>query len=163
MSNENRHEELLHQANLDLKDGRFEAGIEKLEQILEEDPHFGKAYNHLGWLYETKYKNFDKAEYYYKLALEYAPEYPAIYTNYAILLSTLNKYDELDKLLKKALEVPGVNKATIYNEYGIMFEQLGEFKKAIGYYKDTAKATLNADTLKRAKDSIERCNVKLSL
>jgi len=163
MSQSLKHEELFYQADLDIKDGLFEKAVHKLESIISENPRFGKAYNHLGWLYETKFKNFNLAERYYKLALENAPNYTAAYTNYAILLSTLQKFDELKAHLELALEVPGIGKATIYNEYGIMYEQLGEFENAIDYYKKCAKLTLNKDTMNRALESVERCKVKLDL
>ncbi|MFD0796645.1 hypothetical protein ACFQZJ_04180 [Maribacter chungangensis] len=156
-------EDLFHGADMDIKEGKLEAAVEKLEQILSEEPTFGKAYNHLGWLNETKFKNFEQAEKYYKLALQYAPEYAAAYKNYAILLSTLQKYDTLKDLLKQALQVPGMDKATIYNEYGILYEQLEQYDTAIKYYKDAAKATMNDKTLQTALDSIKRCNTKMSL
>lgn len=163
MSQSLKHEELFYEADLDIKDGRFETAVHKLESIISENPRFGKAYNHLGWLYETKFKNYNLAERYYKLALENAPNYVAGYTNYAILLSTLNKFDELKVHLDKAREVPGIDKATIFNEYGIMYEQQGQFKVAIDYYRDCAKRTLNKDTMNRALDSIERCKTKMKL
>ena len=156
-------EELFNSADRDLNDGYFEAGVEKLEQILVEDPGFGKAYNHLGWLYETKFQDYEKAEGYYKLALEHAPNYAAVYTNFSILLSTLEKFDELEALLQKGLKVAGVNKGNIYYEYGIMYEKKGEFQKAIDQYRECAKSTLNKNTLKNATDSIERCSTKLNL
>lgn len=156
-------EELFNTADLDIKAGKLESAVEKLQQILSEDPTFGKAYNHLGWLNETKFKNFNEAEKYYKLALQYAPEYTAAYKNYAILLSTLNKYDALKDLLEQAINVPGMDKATVYNEYGIMYEQLEEYNMAIKYYKDAAKATINDKTMQAALDSIKRCNTKMSL
>lgn len=156
-------EDLFYQADLDIKDGYFTEAVKKLEDILKENPEFGKAYNHLGWLHETQFRNLEKAEQYYKLAVEKSPAYPAGYYNYAILLSTLERFDDLDELLKKALEVKGIEKAKIYNEYGIMFEQIGEYDKAIRYYTDTARSTLNKDMLNSAKDSIDRCKVKASL
>ncbi len=158
-----KYEELLAQADMDFKDGYFQEAIGKLETIIEEEPTFGKAYNHLGWYYETKAKDYESAERYYKLALEHAPDYTAVYYNYAILLSNLKRYDELDKLLRVALEIKGIDKSTIYNEYGIMYEMMGQFNKAIQYYTDCAKATLNNDVLNRAKDSIQRCRTKLEL
>lgn len=163
MENNVKHEELLAQADLDFKDGYFQDALEKLQSIIEENPQFGKAYNHLGWYYETKAKDYDHAERYYKLALQYAPEYTAIYYNYAILLSTLKRFDDLNQLLKTALEVRGIDKSTIYNEYGIMFEMLEEYDLAIKYYSDCAKSTLNNEVLNRAKDSIQRCKMKLEL
>lgn len=156
-------EDLFHSADMDIKAGKLESAVEKLERILSEEPTFGKAYNHLGWLNETKFKNFNEAEKYYKLALQYAPEYTASYKNYAILLSTLKKYDALKEVLEQALQVPGMDKATIYNEYGILYEQLEQYETAINYYKDTAKATMNDKTLQTALDSIKRCNTKMSL
>ena len=158
-----RLEQLLNQANLDIKDGYYERASDTLEEIINEDPNFGKAYNHLGYLYEVKFKDYDKGETLYKLALEKSPEYPAIYYNYAVLLSTLAKFDELKTLLEKALQIPGITKSTIYNEYGIMYEQTGDFDKAIEYYREAAKTTLSTDILNRSKSSIERCKLKKDL
>lgn len=158
-----RMEELLHQANDDIRDGKFEIAENKLEQILNEDPNFGKAYNHLGYLYEAKFRDYDKGEMLYKLALEKSPLYTATYYNYAVLLSTIRKYDELEELLETALGIPGIIKATIYNEFGIMYEQKGEFEKAIEYYRKCALDSLDQNVVDRAKQSIARCNSKKDL
>ncbi len=156
-------EELLNQANLDIKDGYFDEATNKLERIIDMDPNFGKAYNHLGYLYEVKFKEYEKGETLYKLCLEKSPLYPAVYYNYSILLSTLGKYDELKQLLDKAITIPGITKSTIYNEYAIMYEQQGDFDKAIEYFKKCALNTLDKNVLTRAKDSIERCKLKKEL
>ncbi|GAB4251759.1 MAG: hypothetical protein Kow0079_05990 [Vicingaceae bacterium] len=165
MENEKRIkcEDLFQLADKDIKDGYIEQAHKTLEDILKMDPTFGKAHNHLGWLYETKYQDYPKAEEHYKKALELTPNYFSVYYNYAILLSTLNRYDDLNKLLDKALQVPGINKATIYNEYGIMFEQLEEYDLAIKNYQNAAKLTLDNAALDRYMNSIERCKKKLTL
>ncbi|MAX79958.1 MAG: hypothetical protein CL843_07265 [Crocinitomicaceae bacterium] len=156
-------EEMLLMADQDIKDGYYESGVKLLEEILSIEPRFGKAYNHLGWLYYNKFKDFEKAENYFKLALEHLPEYVAIYYNYAILLSTLKRFDELEKILEKALTFQAVDKATIANEYGIMHEQLGNFEEAIKHYKECASKTFYQDTQDLAIEAIERCKKKLSL
>ncbi len=158
-----RLEELFNQADLDIRDGYYEAAVKKLEDILVEEPTFGKAYNHLGWLYETKFQNYQKAEEYYDKALKTAPQYPAIYSNYSVLLSTLGKFDELKSLLEKGLATPGVDKSLMYNEFGIMNEIQGNFPEAIDFYTKCAKSTLAKDTMDRAMVSIERCRTKQSL
>ncbi len=163
MSNRFRLEELFHQTDLDIKDGYYDSAFRKLEEILVEDPLFGKAYNHMGWMYETKLKDYSKAEECYRKALDADPSYPSIYTNYSILLSTLGKYDELKLLLDRALKVPGVDKANVYNEYGIMYEQLGQYDTAIDHYRKCGELTLSKDTLNRAMDSIDRCRTKMTL
>lgn len=156
-------EEMLDQANNDIKNGLYDEATNKLEKIMDIDPNFGKAYNHLGYLYEVKFKEYEKGETLYKLCLEKSPMYPAVYYNYSILLSTLGKYDELKELLDTAINIPGITKSTIYNEYGIMLEQQGKLDEAIDYYKKCAMTTLNKDVLSRAKDSIDRCKSKKEL
>ncbi len=160
MDKATKHEELLNLANLDIKDGFFEEATKKLEQIISENPNFGKAYNHLGYLYEVKYRDFDKGETLYKLAIEKSPLYTATYYNYAILLSTLGKFDELKELLDTALTIPSIVKATIYNEYGIMLEQQGKLDEAIEYYRKCALNSMDTNVIERAKLSIDRCRLK---
>ncbi|WP_339832197.1 tetratricopeptide repeat protein [uncultured Altibacter sp.] len=153
-------EELLDQANMDIKNGQYDEATNKLEKIIDMDPNFGKAYNHLGYLYEVKFKEYEKGETLYKLCLEKSPMYPAVYYNYAVLLSTLEKYDELKELLDQAITIPGITKSTIYNEYAIMYEQQGKLTAAIEHYKKAALNTLDKSVLERAKGSIERCKMK---
>ncbi|MDY8137108.1 hypothetical protein [Aquimarina sp. 2201CG5-10] len=156
-------EEMLHRANDDIKNGYYDEATNKLEKIIDIDPDFGKAYNHLGYLYEVKFKEFDKGETLYKLCLEKSPMYPSVYYNYAVLLSTLSKWEELKELLDSAMNIPGITKATIYNEYAIMYEQQGKLDDAIDYYKKCGLNTLDKNTLNRAKDSLERCQSKKEL
>lgn len=132
-----------------------------LPLCIHEMPEFGKAYNHIGWIYETKYKDFPNAEKYYKQALEYSPDYLAGYYNYAIVLSTLKKWDELTLLLNKALTIPGVNVSTIQNEFAIMYEAQGKLQEAIEAYRKYAASTFDNKQLETAKDSINRCKNKL--
>ena len=156
-------EEMLDRANMDIKNGKYEEASNTLEEIINIDPNFGKAYNHLGYLHEVKFKEYDKGEPLYKLCLEKTPMYPSVYYNYAVLLSTVGKWDELKELLDQSLNVPGIVKATIFNEYGIMYEQQGELDKAIEYYKKAGLNTLDKNVLERAKGSIERCKSKKDL
>lgn len=156
-------EEILDQANNDIKEGLYDEATNKLEKIIDKDSNFGKAYNHLGYLYEVKFKEFEKGETLYKLCLEKSPMYPAVYYNYSILLSTLGKWDELKDLLDKAINIPGITKSTIYNEYAIMYEQQGKLDEAIEYYRKAALGTLDKSVLERAKGSIDRCKMKKEL
>jgi tetratricopeptide (TPR) repeat protein len=89
-------ESLFFQADQKIKEGNFAEAAEILKQAISIDPKYGRAYNHLGWLYETKYQDYKKAEECYHNALAFSPEYPAIYINFSILLSTLEKNDELE-------------------------------------------------------------------
>ena len=156
-------EELFAQADRLLNEGIIMEAVEKLSQVLKRNPRFGKAYNHLGWVYETKYKNTARAEEYYKAAMQYAPNYNATYLNYSYFLSNLGRFDELKEHLDKILTITGIAKDTIYNEYAIMYEMQGNPQTAIDYYQKAALVTLDIGKLDKYKESIERCRKKLEI
>lgn len=156
-------EELFAQADKLLNDGVVMDAVEKLSQILKRNPRFGKAYNHLGWVYETKYKNYQRAEEYYKAAIEYAPHYNASYLNYSYFLSNMGRFDDLKAHLDRASQIPGIAKDTIANEYAIMYEMQGNLSQAIEHYQNAALVTLDSAKLDKYKDGIERCQKKMEI
>lgn len=156
-------EEMFAQADKLLNDGVIIEAVEKLSQILKRNPRFGKAYNHLGWVYETKYKNMQRAEEYYKAAMQYAPTYNAAYLNYSYFLSNLGRFEELKTHLDKVSKIPGIAKDTIANEYAIMYEMQGNLQEAIDFYQKAAIVTLDITKLDKYKESIERCKRKMEI
>lgn len=156
-------EEKFLQADQLIADNRLAEAAKLLEAILEEAPDFGKAHNHMGWLFETKFKNLQRAEEHYRLALKFSSDYTAAYYNYCYLLSSLRKFDELEKLLERAIAVSGISYATIYNEYGLMREMQGLLDDAIHYFKLHIKNSFDAKTIETAADSIKRCQRKKEL
>ncbi len=156
-------EEKFLQADQLISESKLSEAAKMLEAILEEAPDFGKAHNHMGWLYETKFKNFARAEEHYRLALKFSPDYTAAYYNYCYLLSSLRKFDELEKTLEHAIRVSGISYATVYNEYGMMREMQGELDDAIHYFKLHIKNSFDAKSIETAADSIKRCERKKEL
>ena len=143
-----------------ISEKRISEAIEMLESIIYEEPNFGKAHNHLGWIYETQIQSSKKAEIHYKQAIKSDPDYKASYINYAYLLSSQNRFEELKQHLDKSINVVGINKVSIYNEYGIMYELQGNFKEAINYFKFAIQHCLDSKTIETHKMSIERCKSK---
>jgi Tfp pilus assembly protein PilF len=156
-------EEMFAQADKLLNDGIIMDAVEKLTQILRRNPRFGKAYNHLGWVYETKYKNTERAEEYYKAAMQHAPRYNAAYLNYSYFLSNLGRFDELKSHLDRVSNIPGIAKDTIANEYAIMYEMQGNLQEAMDYYQKAAIVTLDMTKLDKYKESMDRCKKKLDI
>jgi Tfp pilus assembly protein PilF len=156
-------EEKFYEADKMINDGRISDAAHLLEAILTEAPDFGKAHNHMGWLYETKFKNLTKAEEHYKFALKFSPEYPAGYYNYAYLLSTLRRYEELETLLNDAIKVPGISYSTLYNEFGLMNEALCKYDDAIHYFKLYIQNLFDLKNIETAAESIKRCERKKQL
>ena len=146
-----------------INEGKIAEAAHMLEDILADAPDFGKAHNHLGWLFETKFKNYGRAEEFYKMALKFAPEYPAAYYNYSYLLSTLRRYDDLEKLLNLALKVSGISYATVYNEFALMREIQGRYEEATHYFKLYIQNSYDSKTIETAAEAIHRCERKTEL
>ncbi len=163
MSSTLKYDEMFFEADQLIADRKIGQAMQLLYDIINEQPDYGRAHNHLGWIYETKYRDYAKAEEHYRAALAYAPEYPAVYQNYAVLLSTVRKFNDLEKLLEKAMQVPGINLAAIYNEYGIMNEQQGKLDAAIDSFKKAAQASLSEKDVEFYQGAIRRCQTKKNL
>lgn len=158
-----RLDEKFYEADQLIKQNNIGNATALLNEIITEMPEYGRAHNHLGWIYETKFTDYVRAEKHYKAALQFTPEYPPVYYNYSILLSTLGRYDELTALLEKAMVVPGINKATISNEYAIMYEAQGKYDEAIESYKQYIRYLFDNKLIEQAQASIQRCLTKKSI
>ncbi|MBX7052775.1 MAG: hypothetical protein K1X54_12125 [Flavobacteriales bacterium] len=158
-----RLDDLFFEADQLIKEQKYTEAISTLQAILIEAPDYGKAYNHLGWIYDTKYRNYQMAEDHYRKCIAYTPEYTPVYLNLSITLSTLGKYDDQKTILMKALDVPGIDKATINNELGIMYELLGQFDDANEHYKLAIRYSLVDANIELYMNSIDRCKKKKSI
>lgn len=156
----NELDKLFFEADNHLKEGYVAKAYDLLLEIIGDDPEYGKAYNNLGWIYENSYKNYAKAGECYRLALRYAPDFTPVYLNYASLLNKLEKFDELNLHLEKALEVPGINKSKIWHEYGVMYELTQVYDKAIQSYRNSIKYSLNNEDIEEYEKAVERCKKK---
>lgn len=146
-----------------IKEDNMQEAINVLHNILAENPHFGKAHNHLGWIYETKFKAYADAEKHYLLAMKLSPEYPATYINYVYYLYAVGQYDKIEDHLLVAEKVPGVNKATIINEWGIYYETKQRFEEAIEKYKQYLAMSFDNKGIETAQANIERCKKKIEI
>jgi tetratricopeptide (TPR) repeat protein len=135
-------------------------GMRLLEEALTIEPHYGKAHNHMGWLYLFQIIDWAKAETHFRLALKHMPTYSAAYIHMSHMLFENGRFEELTELLEKAITVGGVQKSFIYNEYGRMFEVNGKLRKAVKFYKNAVRWTFNDQELNVYKDNIRRCRDK---
>lgn len=156
-------EEYFFEADRLINAGEVNPAFTLLRELTSKFPDYGRAYNHLGFLYETKYRDPAKAEDCYRRCLELSPDYPALYLNYAILLNNQNRWEELEALLQKALQVAGINKAKVYNEYAIMHEVLGNFDSSIAEYRRAIQFSFSDSDIASYEKSIARVEQKKGL
>ena len=158
-----KYDEMFFEAERLIDERDIVQAVSLLEAIIEEQPDYGRAHNHLGWLYEHEYKDFSRSEKHYKAALTFVPDYPNVYLNYSILLSRLERLDDLKKLLDRAIHVIGIKKAEVFYEYGILYEMKGDFGVAFEYYKKAIFHSLINKDIETYNDAISRCSLKISL
>ncbi|MEN7547117.1 tetratricopeptide repeat protein [Rapidithrix thailandica] len=134
-----------------------------LEKILSMEPDYGKAHNHLGWVYHRHLSDFALAEKHFQLAIKFAPNYPATYLNYAYLLNELGQFEQLRYLLDNALKMSSVPKSMIYNEYGKLYELNENYEMAINEYRKAIRASTSDEDIGSYKANVSRCNDKKKL
>ena len=149
------------EADVLIKDNKIAEAKELLEKIIDLSPNHGRAYNHLGWIYDRKLQDIQSADMNYKLALEHAPNYAPIYLNYAPVLCDLEKFSELKTLLDRAIDIPGANKSRVHAEYGFMYEKQGQFEEALKAFEIAAKTSIDTKDYDMYQDSIGRLLHKL--
>lgn len=159
----NKMEELYLEAEADIRNSSYVEAFRKYETILYEEPGNGPTLNSLGWLYKTQIEDYKKAEKFYQACINSNPNYPHAYINYAVLLTDMERYDELTTHLGKCLTVSTIEKSMIYLRFGIMEELKLNFKDAISYYEKAILMSLSDEKIKECQDHVTRCKTKIEL
>lgn len=160
---DNRAENLFFEADQLIEENQIVEAKEMLIELLAEFPDYGRAHNHLGWLYNLKFNNYPKAKTHLELAVKFAPDYHAAYSNYAYLLIDMNLNDEMITFGEKVIQSSVVDKSTIYNKMGQAYELKGDVFNAYKHYKLAIKETINNKTLDSIYASLQRLRRKMSL
>ena len=150
-------------AENDVKNNNFLDAFKKYESILYDEPSNAATHNSLGWIYKTQMDNYTKAENHYLAAIKGEPDYPHAYVNYAILLIDMERYSDMKKLIKKAMNVGAIEKAGLYYRLGLANELQLKFEMAISFYEKAILISLNNEKIKSYKEDIERVKEKIEL
>jgi tetratricopeptide (TPR) repeat protein len=140
--------------------GLYQEGKAYLDNALAEEPTYGKAHNHLGWFYMFHVGDYEKAEVHLRLALKYAKRYSAPYIHMIQLLFEVERMDEHEKLIAKAMYVPGVKKSFLYNEVGRSQEVAGKILQAIKFYRMAIRWSMDEEEIKVIRQNLRRAKSK---
>jgi len=127
--------------------------LQLLNEIIANDPLYARAHYQLGKIYYYEISDYQAAGYHFKTCAELEPQFPDVYYHYLRLMVFLNMEKQFKLVSEKALQVPGVNYASIYNLIGLFAEKKRVWAGAIDAYRN---ALLEA-TSKNEKDYIEEC------
>lgn len=156
-------ENLFLKADTLISDGKIPEGKELLEELLQQYPDYGRAHNHLGWIYCTKYSNYEKGENHYKLAMKFAPKYPPSYLNYTYLLVEVARHQEAKILIEYTLNtIEGIDKASFYCELGRIYEIEKNYLESYKYYVAARDGATNPVFIDNMNVNLNRLKNKMS-
>lgn len=163
MTEESRAEDLFLEADELIDDNKFKEAKEVLLDLLNDYPDFGRAHNHLGWLYSAKYNNHTKAKRHLELGLKFSPDYPGVYANYSYLLLEINRYDDLIEFCEKYVGKSVADEGTLYNKMAQAYELKGELMNAYRFYRKAVQGGINNQFLEEIYASINRLKGKMNI
>lgn len=141
--------------------GETPKALHILNQIIDTDPDYARAYYHLGYLQYYHFRNYQSAGYYFKRCIELEPDFPLVYKHYLKLLIVLKMHKLINITAEKALSTPGVNEADIYELLGGYAEKMQDFNAAKAHYKKAILANTSQDDHKDLEEHITRITAKL--
>lgn len=162
MTDLNYVEGLFLQAENAMEQGAFIDAKETLELLLSVDPSYGRAHHHMGWIYDNKIGENEKALYHYRLAVKFSPDFGSAHINYAYLLFIMGRLKDHEEVIGTALEIEGTPKAALINERGRSAEVQGAYKAAIGFYQAAVKESLSDDEITIYRKNIKRVRSKMT-
>lgn len=130
-----------------------------LDEILETEPGYGRAHNHLGWIFHSVLDDHRMAERHYRLAIHFEPSYPHAYMNLLRLLIANGQFEEARNQAAKMMSITTINRSLIHNELGRIEELCGNYKRSIEHYNQaichsvvTTNITLYSENIKRVRE-----------
>jgi len=153
-------EEKYLQAVNELSYGETPKALQLLNAIISDEPFYARAHFQLGKLYYYEMNDYQTAGYHFKTCVELEPTYPDVYAHYLHLLVFLNMEKQVNLVKVKALAVPGVCAACVYELEGLMAEKKKDFTAALeAYRKGSLEATCKVER-GNLEQSIERVKAK---
>ena len=157
-------ESLFIEANRAIDEKDLAEAKEILEDILAIEPSYGRAHNHLAWIYETELRDFEKACMHYKLAIKFAgKDYPVAYVNYIYLLLDMEQYNEVSSLILEASDVKGIRESILYYQQGRVLEASNHLTLAYEWYKKAKKTSFDNSFIQILKLEIQRVLDKMNV
>ena len=141
-------------------EGRVGDGLTALNNLLFDEPGYGRLHNHLGWAYMYYGNDIARAEMHLKLAIRFSAEYAPPYLHMGNLLNRSGRYTEALEYFRKGLSKPDVNLIALYEGMAYAYELTGKYASAIRAYKQATRVTTLDFEVDRLLNSVKRCRKK---
>jgi tetratricopeptide (TPR) repeat protein len=151
---------LLLEAKQKIDSQKIKEGLDILHHLTLLYPDYARAYNLLGFVYDSLFEDTRTAEKYYKKCLNLEPDFKEVYSNYAYCLLVLKKYEVLEEFLLEAVDNQITNKPYLFHLLGKAQEALHKFDEAMEAYENSILNSFDVEDIKAREKDIERCQKK---
>ena len=141
-------------------DGRVEEGLSVLNNLLYEEPGYGRLHNVVGWACMYHAQDARKAEMHFTMAMRFAPDYAPPYLHMGNLLNQTGRYAEAIGYLRAGLAKPEAIRPSLMEAIAYAYELQGEYRHAIRAYKEAAIASAVDFEVDRMLRAAGRCRRK---
>ena len=141
--------------------GETPKSLHLLNDIIQADPTYARAHYQLGLIYYYDIQDYQTAGYHLKQCIELEASFPDVYLPYLDLLVFLNMENAIAAVSKKALLVPGVDHAGIYNLLGLFAEKNSNWQKAAEWYRKALLAASEKKQVAEMEEHLERIALKI--
>lgn len=141
-------------------EGRVDEGMTSLNDLLYDEPGYGKLHNYLGWAYMYYGNDAARAELHFRMAMLFEPQYAPPYLHMGNLLNRAGRYVEALQYFGEGITKSDANRTMLYEGMAYAYEVTGEYRKAIRAYKDAAAATAMDHEVERMLKGVARCRKK---
>lgn len=154
-------EEKYLQAVDEINYGENPKGLKLLNEIINNDPLHARAHYQLGKIYYYEIKDYQAAGYHFKTCAELEPTFPDVYFHYLHLIVFLNMEKKINEVAAKALTIPGVGAASIYNLLGLFAEKNKNWTNAMQAYRNAFIEVFDKKQQEDIENSIYRVKQKM--
>lgn len=144
----------------DLGEGDIPKAKLSLEQILEDEPGFGKAHYYLACIYFDKLVNYPLALQHIELALKFDPQFPEAHQYYLGMLLDLDCHSQLLEQSQKALKAVGVCKSCVYRIVALSYEKRKQWDLALDNFRQAYLHSINKYEIAHIEECAERVKAK---
>jgi len=140
--------------------GRTPRAMQLLKEIIEHEPFYARAHHQLGKIYYYDANDYQSAGFHFKTCMELEPSFPDNYFHYLHLVVFLNMEKQVKLISEKALQIPGVEVSSVYNQLGLFYEKNNNWTKSSDAYQKAFIAVTGKDEKEEIEESLQRIREK---
>jgi tetratricopeptide (TPR) repeat protein len=139
---------------------QIEQGLEILNDLLYDEPGYGRLHNHIGWAYMYYTSDIAKAELHLTMAIRFNEAHAAPYLHMGNLCLRTERYGEALEYLSKGITKENANKIAFLESTAHVYEMKREYTKAIKAYKEATLVSMAGFEINNLAEAIKRCQKK---